>query len=146
MRGQARKEPRAFLAVLKGSEGFPRGGLDGALVGRHPYDYDPDIEQNVEESEGDDDAGEGCVDRPHVSGKSTGEEKQGDLVYDRETLDEEVEWPPLQAVAFALAVTTLFDHRSTGVGGICSATTCPALPRMWPTATSEDPPVEDPRL
>ena len=36
-----------------------------------------------------------------------------------ETLDEEVEWPPLRAVAFALAVTTAFDHRSSNVFSHC---------------------------
>ena len=55
------------------------------------------------------------VDGPHVPRRSTGEEKKGDLEHDGETLYEQVEWPPLEAVIFALAVTAAFDHRSTCV-------------------------------
>ena len=45
--------------------------------------------------------------------QSTGEEEEGDLEHDQETLDEEVEGPFLESVALALTVPATLDHRPT---------------------------------
>ena len=39
------------------------------------------------------------------------EEEEGDLEYDRKALDEEVEMPLLESIAFTLTVSTTLDHR-----------------------------------
>jgi len=46
-----------------------------------------------------------------VSTESTGEKEEGDLEHHRETLDEEVQWPFLQPIAFTLTVSASLDHR-----------------------------------
>ena len=43
--------------------------------------------------------------------ESTGEKEEGDLEHHRETLDEEVQWPFLQPIAFALTISASLDHR-----------------------------------
>ena len=91
--GKTRQQLPGFSAVDEGTEDRRCRGLERTLVRRRPRDYDSDIEQDTENGEGDDDACDGCVDRPHVPRKSTGEKEEGDLEYDRKTLDEEVEWP-----------------------------------------------------
>ena len=42
--------------------------------------------------------------------KATGEEKEGDLEYHWKALNEEVEWPSLEAIVFALTVSTALNH------------------------------------
>ena len=99
------------LAVSEVSEGFRRWCLERTLIrGRSG-----DVEEEAEDGEGGDGARDGCVNRPHVLRQATGEEKKGDLEHDGETLDEQPEWPSLEAVKFALAVTTTLNSRSTGV-------------------------------
>jgi len=46
-----------------------------------------------------------------VSAESTGEEEEGDLEHHWKTLDEEVQWPFLESIAFALTVSATLDHR-----------------------------------
>jgi len=46
-----------------------------------------------------------------VTAESAGEEEEGDLEHQWKTLDEEVQWPFLESITFALAVTTTLDHR-----------------------------------
>ena len=50
--------------------------------------------------------------------QSTGEEEEGDLEHDQETLDEEVEGPFLESVALALTVSATLDHRPTGMSQV----------------------------
>ena len=42
-------------------------------------------------------------------------EEEGDLEHHRETLDEQVQWPLLEPVAFALTVSAALDHRSARI-------------------------------
>ena len=46
-----------------------------------------------------------------MSAESTGEKEERDLEYYRETFDEEVEWPFLEPIEFALTVSATLDHR-----------------------------------
>jgi hypothetical protein len=46
-----------------------------------------------------------------VFAQPTGEEEEGDLEHDWETLDEEMEGPFLQSIALALTVSATLDHR-----------------------------------
>ena len=46
-----------------------------------------------------------------MSAESAGEEEEGDLEHHWKTLDEEVQWPFLQSIAFALTVSATLDHR-----------------------------------
>jgi len=46
-------------------------------------DHDPDVEAVPENSEGDDDARDGSVDRPHVLRQAACEEKKGNLEHPR---------------------------------------------------------------
>jgi len=46
-----------------------------------------------------------------VSTETTGEEEECDLEHHRKTLDEEVQWPFLEPIAFTLTVSTSLDHR-----------------------------------
>ena len=43
--------------------------------------------------------------------ETTGEKEEGGLEHHREILDEEVQWPFLQSIAFALTVSASLDHR-----------------------------------
>ena len=43
--------------------------------------------------------------------ESAGEEEQGDLEHHWETLDEEVQWPFLESITFALTVSATLNHR-----------------------------------
>ena len=47
--------------------------------------------------------------------QSTSEEEEGNLEHQREALDEEVEGPLLESIAFALAISATLDHRSANV-------------------------------
>ena len=46
-----------------------------------------------------------------MSAESAGKEEQGDLEHHWKALDEEVQWPFLEPIAFALTVSTTLDHR-----------------------------------
>jgi len=46
-----------------------------------------------------------------VSTETGGEKEEGDLEHHRGTLDEEVQWPFLQPIAFALTISASLDHR-----------------------------------
>ena len=47
--------------------------------------------------------------------ETTGEKEEGDLEHHRQTLDEEVQWPFLQSIAFALTVSASLDNRPTRI-------------------------------
>ena len=92
---ERRKSPRNCLGDL--------GGLL-TLVSRidtrkqkYSSDGDGGVEEGGEDCEGDDDACDGGINRPHV---------EGNLGHDRQTLDKQAERPLLYAFAFALSVTT----------------------------------------
>ena len=50
-----------------------------------------------------------------MSAEAASEKEEGDLEHHRETLDEEVQWPFLQPIAFALAVSASLDRRSARI-------------------------------
>ena len=74
---------------------------------RHPGDHDPDVKHGSETGKADEGTRNGRVDRPHLSAESTGEEEEGNLEHQRKTLDERIEWPFLEPVAFALTVSII---------------------------------------
>jgi len=92
--------------------------LEWTLIGGCSGSHNPDVEEDTEHGEGDDDACNRCVDRPHVSRNAAGEEKEGDLKHEGETFDEETERPSLETIGFALAITTPFDRRSSTVSEV----------------------------
>ena len=85
--------------------------LEWALVRGRANDYNPEVECNSKDSEGDENSSHWGVDGRHVFAQSTREEEESGLEHDRETLDEEVEGPFLQPVALALTVSATLDHR-----------------------------------
>jgi hypothetical protein len=50
-----------------------------------------------------------------VSAESTSEEEEGNLEHHWKALNEGVEWPFLEPIAFALAVSATLDHRPARV-------------------------------
>ena len=50
-----------------------------------------------------------------MSTESTGKKEEGDLEHHRKALDEEVQWPFLEPIAFALTVAATLDHRPARV-------------------------------
>ena len=53
-----------------------------------------------------------------MSTETAGEKEEGDLEYRRKALDEGVEWPFPQPVAFALPVAAALDHRATRIAQV----------------------------
>ena len=64
--------------------------LERACVRRHPSNHNSDVEQNSEAGEGDQGVCDRGIDGPHVSTQSAGEEEEGNLQHNWETLDEQV--------------------------------------------------------
>jgi hypothetical protein len=73
-------------------------------------DDDTDVKQNTERSEPNEYSGYGDIDGSHVPTKAAGEEKEGGLEHHRETLDEQVERPFPEPIAFELAVSATLDR------------------------------------
>ena len=46
-----------------------------------------------------------------MAAESTSKEEEGDLEHDRQTLDEEVEWPFFQTLTLALPIPASLHHR-----------------------------------
>jgi len=47
--------------------------------------------------------------------QSASKEKEGNLEHERETLNEEMEGPLLESIAFALTITATLDHRPASI-------------------------------
>jgi len=89
--------------------------LERTFIRRCSGDHDCDVKDEPDGGEADDDAPNGGGNRQHVFAKSTGEKEEGNLEHYLKTLDEEVEWPFLQPIAFALTVSATLDHRPARV-------------------------------
>ena len=53
-----------------------------------------------------------------MSTESAGEQQEGGLEHQRKALDEGVEWPSLEPVAFALPVAAALDYRATRIAQV----------------------------
>ena len=53
-----------------------------------------------------------------MSGKSTGEEEQGYLEHYRETFDDRMKWPFIEAAVFALSIPATLDHDASSVSEV----------------------------
>ena len=84
--------------------------LEWTCIRRHPSNHNHDIKCDPETSETDEGECNRGVDGPHVLTEAKGEKEEGDLEHHRETLDEEVQWPFLQPIAFSLAVSASLNH------------------------------------
>jgi len=64
-----------------------------------------------EASQADEGTCNGGTDGPHASAETAGEKEEGGLEHHWKTLDEEVQWPSLEPIAFSLTVSATLDHR-----------------------------------
>ena len=104
-RCQARSDLRPQATQPGGSWRLKR-----TIVRRCARDDNSDVKQSSEYSQADQDTCDGDIDGRHISAEPGGEEEQCDLEHDGETFDEQVEWPFLEPVAFALTVSATVDH------------------------------------
>ena len=107
-----------YAAVSDISETYRRWCLERTLIRGCSGSYDANVEKDTKNGEGYDNTCNGGVDRPYVSRQATGEEKEGNLEHDGETVDEQTERPLLEAIEFALAITAAFGHGSSRVSEV----------------------------
>ena len=87
--------------------------MEWTRIRRRPSDHDCGVNRGSKASETEEGVRNRRVDRQHVSAESAGEQEKRHLEHHRETLDEEVQRPLFQPIAFSLAVSAALDHRST---------------------------------
>ena len=100
-------------------EGCRCWSLEWTFIRGCSGDHNPNVEEDVWNSEGDNDACDGGLDCPHISRQAANEGKEDDLEHNGEALDEESERGFLEAVELALAIATPFNRiekNSSGVG------------------------------
>ena len=113
-RGDDRKKRSSYV----GSGPLPRAAqndgcrrLEWTLVRRRASDNNDDVDQGSDHGENDKDGSNRMVDGPHVFVEPECEKEEGNLEHYCEALDEEMETPLLESIAFALTVSATFDHR-----------------------------------